>query len=741
MAERTTTFCRICETLCGLEATVDQGRVVRLSPDRRHVTTGGYCCIKGMRQHLIYSSPDRLTRPMRRIGRRWLPVGWDEAVAEIGGTLGAIAATSSPDAVAMYVGTAAGFSALHPIVAQGLMTGLGSRSVYSSATQDCANKFAAAERLYGFPFLQPFPDLDRTDMLILVGGNPVVSEWSFGHIPRVLERLRAIEARGGSVVVVDPRRTETGRAVSEHLAIRPGTDLFFFLAFLHEVFAQGFVDHGRVGRSMDGLRQVEALARRWPPERVEEICGVESERLRELVRRFGRAPRAAITCSTGVNMGPHGTLAFWVQEVINAVTSNLDRLGGTLVGKPKVDVARWMARAGALVREDRSRVGDFRSVNDAFPGGVLADEILTEGQRQVRALICTGGNPLLTMAGGARLRRALESLELLVVVDIFRNETAELAHWVLPATTPLERPDLLFAFPLFFGLQAVPYIQATEAVVEPPGEARDETSIYADLARAAGVDLFGSSVMGGLLRLGRRSPGARQQRLLSALSRALGHGSFRRLVTGAPHGRLLPPHQGDDFLGARVLTDNGRVQLAPPDLLEAADGLEDQLEEHRPRPEEIRLIGRRAVRTHNSWTHNYEPFLERLGWANRLDLHPDDAARLGIGDGDMVDVSTPVATVRLAARHDLALRPGVVAFPHGWGHQGAPGLTVASRASGVNVNLLAADGPGALERPSGMARLTALEVVVRPAEGPRDEGSWSGVPDQESGARDDPSPS
>ena len=242
MAETHHTFCRICESLCGLEVSVEDGKVVEILPDGEHVATEGFACVKGLKQHRLFESPDRVRHPMKRIGGQFHRISWEQALAEIGAKVQQLRRDAGPDSIAMYVGTAAGFSLLHPIFAQGFMTGVGSRSMYASATQDCSNKFAVAREVYGFPFTQPFPDVDGTRCLIVVGANPIVSKWSFLQVPNSMKRLRAIEARGGRVFVVDPRRTETAKAVGTHVAIRPGTDVFFYLAFLNELLATGGVD-------------------------------------------------------------------------------------------------------------------------------------------------------------------------------------------------------------------------------------------------------------------------------------------------------------------------------------------------------------------------------------------------------------------------------------------------------------------------------------------------------------------
>lgn len=743
------TFCRICESLCGLEVTVDDGAVTKIRPDDDHVATGGFACIKGIRQHEMYRSPDRLTHPMARTGDTWSRVPWDDANADIGRRVRHIVDRHGPDSVAMYVGTAAGFSVLHPVFAQGFMNGLGSTSMYASATQDCANKFAAAREIYGYPFTQPFPDVDRTRCLVIVGANPVVSKWSFLQVADPTRRLREIAERGGRVIVIDPRRTETARAATDHVFIRPDTDVFFYLSFAHELFRTGGVDAERVAQHMTGFDDVARLVEQWSPERTAEITAIPAATLHDLVAAFRDADGASLYSSTGVNMGTNGVLAFWLQEVINAVSGNLDRPGGTLVGKGVMDFAKFGLRTGTLMADDTSRIGGFRKVNDAYPGGILADEILTPGDRQVRALFVTGGNPLITMPNAARLREAFESLDLLVTVDIYRNETGSLAHYTLPATDPLQRADLPFIFPLMLGLQSRPYLQATEAVVPPDGEQRDEATIYLDLARASGVGLFGSRAAQRVLetatsrhtrRRQKADPDAQrrvpQEALLNWLLRVTRQPGFAKLLRH-PHGLAQPDHEPGTFLGGRIVTADKRVHLAPERLVDRAGRLEADFAFTRQQVEAgtLKLITKRRTKTHNSWTHNHEGMVNGPdGDTNHLYVHPDDAARLGLADGAVADVTSATATVRLPVRLLDDLMPGTVALPHGWGHQHATGLSVASRTRGVNVNLLAADGRDGIDPASGMAHLTGIPVDVAPAAGPRDTDDWSGVPASERAA-------
>lgn len=733
------TFCRICESLCGLEVDVAaDGRVAAIRPDDDHVETGGFACVKGLKQHKLYDTPDRLRHPMKRVGDRFEPIGWEQALAEIGEKVRRLRGDHGPDSIGMYVGTAAGFSLLHPIFAQGFMTGLGSKSMYASSTQDCSNKFAVAREVYGFPFTQPFPDLDRIECLVIVGANPLVSKWSFLQVPNPGKRLKDIEARGGGVFVVDPRRTETAKTAGRHVPIRPGTDVFFYLSFLDDLIRQDGVDRALVAEHTRGFEAVAALAAEWPAERTEAVTRIPAATLREMVTAYREANGAALYCSTGVNMGGHGALAFWIQEVINAVSGNLDREGGLLVGRGIVDFAKFGAKSGFGLREDRSRIGGFASVNDAYPGGILADEILTPGEGQLKALFVTGGNPLITMAGAGRLREAFEALDLLVTIDILPNETGALADYMLPATTPFERPDLPFAFPLLMGMQSHPYLQATEAVVAPDAAQRDEASLYVDLARACDAPLFGSRIVQKALELTARLFGPRregvppslpQKALMSLLLRVTGNGSFARLL-GERHGRRLAPQAAGVYLGQKVAKEGGRIDLAPPALVEQAVAeLEPAFRAERSAPERLKLISKRHVKTHNSWTHNEESFVSGTRTTNYVYMHPEDAKAAGLRNGELADVRSDAGAVRLPVALLPDLQPGTIAIPHGWGHQHARGLSVASRTTGVNVNVLAASGPDAVEGLSGMSRLTAIPVDVTPAGGALAPDSWTGTPE------------
>ncbi|MGB8221813.1 MAG: molybdopterin dinucleotide binding domain-containing protein, partial [Polyangiales bacterium] len=485
---------------------------------------------------------------------------------------------------------------------------------------------------------------------------------------------------------------------------------------------------------MSGFDEVCRVADAWPPERTADVTRIPAETLREMVRAYREADGAALYCSTGVNMGTNGSLAFWLQECINAISGNLDRKGGTLVSTGVIDFAAFGKKTGTLLHQNESRIGGFKSVNDAMPGGILADEILTPGARQIKALFVTGGNPLITMANSERLREAFKELELLVVLDIQPSETASVATHVLPCTSPFQRPDLPFIFPLMLGLQSKPYLQATRAVVPPQGEQRDEATIYVDLAKASSVNLWGSALAQRAMEAGKalssigrgsKQPSVPQELLLSGLLRATKQGSFKKLLK-EKHGRLRPQHDPGSFLGRRVIHDDRKVHLAPELFLEQSKKLEADFQLELDTKDRLKLITKRAITTHNSWTHNIEEFVSGDRATNHLYMHPDDAARAGLAAGALADVSTDTATVRVPVKLLSELMPGTVALPHGWGHQDSK-MGVASKTTGVNVNLLAADGPDKLEKVSGMAHLTGFLVDVKPAAGALNPHHWSGI--------------
>lgn len=711
------TFCRICEASCGLIADVEAERVVRLRPDPEHVVSRGFACIKGIRYLDVHESPDRLRTPMKRVGAGYEPISWAQALAEIGAKVRALRAQHGHDSVGMYIGNPAAFTPAHMLFAGYFTSALGTRHLYTSGSQDCNNKFVAAEEMFGAPMLQPIPDFDRARFVMMLGANPAISQLTFANVPRVFERLKAVEAASGRVVFVNPRRTESSRQLGELVFIRPGTDVYFILAFGHVILeALAGREPGELARHTDGYEQLRDVVRAWPPERVETITGVAASRIRELAQAYLEADGAVLYAGTGVNQGPHGTLSVWLLHAISIASGNMDRRGGMLVTRQMLFAVK-MNDHGRAIKRVRSRVSEHRSVLESLPAGVMPDEILTPGEGQLRGLFVTAGNPVLTCPNSPRMQRALEQLELLVSIDLFRNETGNLAHYLLPASSFLERSDVPLGMS---GYQPIPYAQFVEPVVPPLAEARDEWWIFARLARESGLSLTGSRAFQAWLDASTReqpwlpAPLRFRPELMFAALCAVERVTLRRLRR-EPHGVLLPEHRPGSFLRRGVFTDNRKVQLAPPAFVAAARELDaafaSELSALEAKPA-LRLIGKRERQSHNSWLHNVESFVSAPRDTNYLYMHPTDAAARGLRERAMCTVRSATGQVRVPIKLTDELMPGTVALPHGWGHQQAEGLSIASRTRGVNSNLLSQDGPAALEALSGMARLTAIDVEV-----------------------------
>ncbi|MDQ4041320.1 MAG: molybdopterin-dependent oxidoreductase, partial [Actinomycetota bacterium] len=499
-ADRKVTFCRICEAHCGMVATVEDGAVTQLRPDREHPLSSGYACPKGIAMRDVQNDPDRVVHPLKRRagGDGFERVSWEDALTDIGARLRAVRDRHGGEAIGWYMGNPGAFSYSHPLWVKGFLDALGSRHYYTASSQDVANRFAASALLYGCSALLPIPDLQRTDFLLVVGANPLVSHGSVLTAPRIKDQLHAIVNRGGRVVVVDPRRSETARAF-EHVAVRPDTDAWLLLSLLNVIFAEGLEDWRALVHQSAGYGWLREAAAAHPPEATEERTGVPAETVRALARDLAAAPSAAVYGRTGSCLGRFGTLVAFLLDSLNLVTGNLDAPGGWVFGRPAIALDEIAERAGlATYGKWRSRVGNFPEVLGAAPASLMHREIREPGSGQLRALFVSAGNPVLSVPDGAALEAALGELDLFVSLDLYVTETNRHADYVLPATTFLEREDLPIAF---LGLYTTPFVQWTERVVEPRGEARDEWEVVTALGDALGVSPLPTPQ---LRRLGRR---------------------------------------------------------------------------------------------------------------------------------------------------------------------------------------------------------------------------------------------
>jgi anaerobic selenocysteine-containing dehydrogenase len=733
--EQKATFCRICEPLCGMIATVDDGRLVSLRPDKDHPLSAGFACQKGIAFAEIVNDPDRVTTPLRRTVPKGLrasgssadggfePVTWDEAMTDIAERLTDIHRRDGSSAIGWYYGNPGAFSYSHTLGLNNLMLGFGPRlHVFTAGSQDVNNRFVASQMLYGSPLALPVPDVLRTDLLVVIGANPIVSHGSVLTVPRIKDRMHDIVKRGGRVLVIDPRKTETA-AQFEWLGIIPDGDAYLLLSLLHVLFGENLADRARLTRQAGGAVWLEQLARPFSPEATGARTGIDPDTVRALARDLAHTPRAAVYGRVGTSTGENGTLTTYLLDAVNLVAGNLDAPGGSMFGSFGMPGERWGMKAlGALLRTTyhrrRSRIGGFPSVLLSEPAGVMAKEITTPGRGRVRALFVSAGNPVLSVPNGDELEKALEGLTLMVGIDLYVNETLAHCDYVLPAATMYERDD----FPLpFQTLQPTPFRQATEAVVAPAGQARAEWEVIDDLTR----------------RMWRRTPGlialaaARKMlalfgvrltpRLLVDAVIRLGEGgdlfglrrgglTFSRLAADHPHGKVLAPNLRDGVLRNVVVYRGGRVRLRHDEIAAEVEALSRrQIPDGYP----MRLIGMREPRSENSWMHN-APLLMRGDRIQAARMHVDDAAAANIVDGDKVRITSLHGEIELPVIVTKDIVAGVVAVPHGWGHKGTGGWRVANGAGGANVNRLMSSAPEDLEKLAGMARLTGVPVRVEP---------------------------
>ncbi|NEW25203.1 molybdopterin oxidoreductase family protein [Nocardia cyriacigeorgica] len=706
--------CTLCEAHCGILVTVEDERVTRIEGNREDVLSKGYICPKATAMGGLHHDPDRLRTPMRRVGDGFEPIGWDEAFGEIGRRLRAIRSAHGPSAIGMYMGNPAAHST--SVLYGGLLrAALMTRNFFSASSIDQFPQEFTAWRMFGSNVLMPVADIDRTDRLVILGANPAVSNGSITTMPGAKQRIRDVRGRGGSVVVIDPRRTETARLADEHVAVAPGGDVYLLLGMLHVLVAEKLYDERAVREQCAGWERLRRLVADTTPETMAPHAGVDADTIRRLARDHAAAPSAVLYARIGVCQQVTGTLTHWLVNTINAVTGNLDRAGGQMFGTPPVDAARYAKYLpmGHGAWTDRS--GAHKSFRSELPVGVLAEEILTEGPGQIKAMITYAGNPVLSTPQGGRLEAALSSLDFYVAVDMYITETTRHADIILPPVSPLEREELNILFPVFSVRNNARY---DAKVFDPPADAMEDWQILARLITEV-VPLPVRRLTGRAADavFAQLSP----QRMIAAAVATGPYGVLRKGRKGLTIKRIREAAGGVDLgplrprLPELIGTRDRKVQLAPPDFLRAITAVLDDAAAGRAltAPGEgfdLKLIGRRHLRSNNSWLHNIPTMMKGRDRCTVL-MHPDDATERGLADGDSATVASPVGAITLPVEISDDIRRGVVAIPHGWGH-GAPGVgwSVAAAQPGVNVNLL--HDPSLTDPLSGAAAVNNTWVRV-----------------------------
>ena len=731
--------CPLCEATCGPELTISDGAVTRIRGDRDDVFSRGFICPKGTTLGHLHDDPDRLRGPMVRRDGELRAATWEEAFAEVSRRLPPIIQANGRDAVAVYIGNPTVHNLSGALYSRVLLRALGTRNVFTASTVDQRPKEISSALMFGTMVSHAVPDLDRTSYLLLLGANPLASNGSLATAPDWPGRLRRIRERGGAVVVVDPSRTHTAERASEHVPIRPGTDAQLLMAMVHTLFAERLVDPGDgVREFVAGVDVVEGLARDFTPEAVAPLCGIDAATIRRLAWELAAAPGAVVYGRTGTCTQEFGTVASWLVDVLNVLTGNLDRPGGAMFPKPAAGAPNTL---GAPRYGRQTRIGRWRSrvrgLPESFgelPVACLAEEIETPGEGQVRALVTVAGNPALSAPNSGRLQRMLATLELLVCVDFYVNETTRHADVILPPPSPLARGHYDLAFYLFALRNVANY---SPPVFPPEPGQLDEWQILSKLALAAqglGADADPALADDAAIRqlvaravadpyspfherdtdevLAELAPRTGPERMLDFMLRAGPYRLTLDTLLEHPHGVDLGPLE--PRLPEVLRTPSGMVELAPEPLVADVERLRASL----ARPHDgdegtVLLIGRRHLRSNNSWMHNLGTLVKGNARCT-LQVNPADATRIGLEDGGAARVSSRTGTLVALVELTDAVAPGVVSLPHGWGHD-LPGvaMAVAQAHAGVNSNLLADDKR--YDELSGNAVLNGIPVYVVPA--------------------------
>ncbi len=739
--------CPLCEATCGLELHLEDDVLTLVRGDKEDVFSKGYLCPKGTALKQLDADPDRVKLPLVKRDGEFVEVTWDEAFAEIEGRLLPILEESGRDAVAVYMGNPSAHNLANMVYNRVLNQALGTTNLYSASTVDQMPKQVSAGLMFGGALSVPVADIDRMDLIVMMGANPYASNGSLMTAPDFPGRLEALQARGGRVIVIDPRRSQSAEKADEHLFIRPATDAHFLFGIVNVLLTEGLVDLGRCEGLVDGLAEVERLAPSFTPEVVAEVCGVDADTIRRIARDLASTGRAGIYGRIGTCTQEFGTLASWLVDVVNILAGNLDVEGGMMFNRPAtgggpIGSTSGKGRGIRLGRR-HSRVKGLPEFFGEFPVVTLADEIETPGEGQVRALITVAGNPAVSTPDASRLDRALDSLDFMVAVDIYVNETTRHADVILPGPRVLTKGHYDLAL---YGLAIRNVANYSPPLVPLAEHERPEWETLLRLAAIAagqgsGIDAAYALDDFALLSVVQKAVGRNDgplagrdaQEIVDAVSVGGRRGPERMLdfmLRTGPYGdqfgapgfedgvtlaKLEANPHGIDFgpmtprLPEVLRTPTGRIELAPESVIADVEArLVPSLD--RRANGELVLVGRRDLRSNNSWMHNIEVLVKGKPRCT-LQIHPDDATRFGIEDGRPVRVRSRVGEVEIDASVTDGIMPGVVSIPHGWGHAGdGVGLGVARRYAGVNSNLLA--DRELFDPLSGNAVLNGIPVTV-----------------------------
>jgi anaerobic selenocysteine-containing dehydrogenase len=702
--------CNLCEAICGLEFRVRGNEILSIRGDDADPLSRGHICPKAVALKDVYEDPDRLRKPMRRTAGGWEEISWDAAFDLVADRLVAIRDAYGVDSIAAYAGNPSVHNYGTLTHAQNFLGHFKTRNRYSATSVDQLPHQLVAMWMYGHQLLLPITDIDRCSYFLVLGANPMASNGSLMTVPDFRNRLKALQARGGKMVVIDPRRSETADVADEHLFIRPGTDAAFLLSLLKVMFDEGLARPGRLAGFVDGLDEVRQALAGFDLQTLSDHCGIEAGAIRRIAREFAAASEpapakaggAACYGRMGVSTQRWGTLSQWLIQLINIASGNLDREGGMMFTLPAVDLIDSPASKPGHFGKWKSRVRGLPEFGGELPVAALAEEILTPGDGRIRALVTSCGNPVLSTPNGTQLDRALSQLEFMVSIDLYLNETTRHAHVILPPTQALEHDQYDLSFHIFAVRNTARY---SEPLFPKPEGAMHDWEIFTELgervAKRLGTKARPRMPPSQIIDMGLQS---------GPYSAMKGHEiklSLKRLKA-APHGVDLGPLKSQ--LPQRLFHSDKRIRCAPPELLTELARFGEELQRAPGPAGELRLIGRRHLRSNNSWMHNYHRLVKGQP-RHQLLMHPSDLASRKLRDGDKVRVRSRVGEVVVEVEATDEMMPGVVSLPHGWGHnREGTRLRIAERHAGASNNDLTDDLY--LDGVSGNAALSGVPVVV-----------------------------
>ena len=682
--------CNLCEAICGIEIRHDAGKVLSIAGDKSDPFSRGHICPKALALKDIYEDANRLKRPVKRVGDGWQEISWDEAFDEIAARIREIQTKHGRNAVAVFQGNPSVHNFGTLLSSGELLKALKTQNHYTATSVDQLPHHFAAWAMLGHPLLLPIPDIDRTRYFLILGANPLASNGSLMTSPDVIRRLEAIKRRGGKIVLIDPRRTETARVASEHHFIKPSSDALFLLAIVHTLFAEALVKPGRLADFTDNIETLREISKAYAPEAVEAATGISADEIRRIAVEFATAESAVCYGRMGLSTQKFGGLCQWLINAINILTGNFDRAGGAMFTAPAFDVLA-ASRGGNIYNRWQSRVRGLPEFMGELPVAALAEEILTEGEGQIRALITSCGNPVLSTPNGTRLADALESLEFMVAIDIYINETTRHADIILPPATGLE----VSHYDVIFNILAVRNTAKYSAPLfeKEPG-AKYDWEILQTLAHR---------LSGGEEPLKLVPPEAKLDFGLKLGAYQLSLEELRKNPHGVDLGELEP------CLPARLFNDGKRIDAAPEALVKDLARL--TAVEHESDDFPFALIGRRHLRDCNSWLHNSETLVKGKNRCTLL-INRADAENLNLRNNQTVKVASRVGSIEIPLEITDAIAPGVVSIPHGYGHaREGVRLDTARRHAGVSINDLT--DPALLDELTGNAAFSNVKVRVQ----------------------------